>query len=615
MQRLTLGTLLVLMMASAAYAQSPDTALSTLLERAVDADAKANFRNTGADKNKMLVYIGNESDKILLCDITFRIDDQVMAHYEYNDLESDALQKSALHNLTLPALRPGKHRLRIDFHTVDSSQKRGGLRRHGELDQTVNSGDSPTVLMLDLTTEPLIGRASLELHELSTSSASMMQVLLHAVDFLLADRRYFSAASALRQLQFRSQEITSDQAFRNRLSTSMLGLGLTERGPAGGTESDIEGPDQNGHDIDSLVQRYNQAVALLRQDKFPEGTVALETLGRIDTHDVAALSVRDQANLTLGYYFLNHHQGNAAIPVFNRILSPGPCANPALLGLGWALLMPPSLTAATVPTNASDGHSSRRFPTLLTPRLTEDIVALRREQPPIVPTASKDQQSALRRALVPWTELVGRDPTDPAVQEGLLAVAWSLYQFGAYEQAAEEYLRAADLFDKTHDWLEAAIRHVRDGRMTSTIAQHEHNPEEGWHWLSVDLPPTQSRWWLGDTPEAPGEVADTFYLERLLLSDEFTDALQDFRTLQQASDAIESDLSKPSSIETDASLHEHLTELHERLSAAIASQKRRLEELAIADLERQNRSLEPYRIEARFALAAIYDRPVTAGAP
>ena len=39
-------------------------------------------------------------------------------------------------------------------------------------------------------------------------------------------------------------------------------------------------------------------------------------------------------------------------------------------------------------------------------------------------------------------ELIGRDPTDPAVQEGLVAIAWALSTLGAQVQAQDYYNRA-----------------------------------------------------------------------------------------------------------------------------------------------------------------------------
>src|SRR3546814_1293049 len=52
------------------------------------------------------------------------------------------------------------------------------------------------------------------------------------------------------------------------------------------------------------------------------------------------LALRDRANLTLGWQFLQTQQGGTSKPVFSRVRVEGPFSNRALLGLGWAQLAP-----------------------------------------------------------------------------------------------------------------------------------------------------------------------------------------------------------------------------------------------------------------------------------
>src|SRR5205823_547125 len=92
-----------------------------------------------------------------------------------------------------------------------------------------------------------------------------------------------------------------------------------------------------------------------------------------------------------------------------QVRSPGPFASRALLDLGWSAVRP-----------ATGGAD------------------------------------AVRRALVPWLELVGRDPFDPAVQEGLVALPYALYHLGAQAQSAEYSERAVRALESTHEMLERA---------------------------------------------------------------------------------------------------------------------------------------------------------------
>jgi hypothetical protein len=620
-QRRGLAMWLMLTMASGAYAQEPDSTLQALKAEALDADAAAaaaRLAQTDTDAGKVLIYVGGKTDKLLLRNITLRIDDRDPVQYEYSDPESFALRNGALHALILPGLPQGMHHLRVDFYANDTAARPGSPRQHGQSSQDFRNDSTASVLELELVKNTFISDASVALHILNAESTEMLDAQIRATDFLAADRRYFPAASALMQFLVRNQGTSFSDAVNTRLAASLRELGLADRATtisnklAAGTAG-IAG--HNANDGDPLVNRYNQALALIQQGKAPEGAAELEAIGRSDFTDPAALSLRDQANLVLGYYLLDRRQGAAAIPVFSRVRSPGPCANPALLGLGWALLTPqgPIITSGLAENSSDD--APQRFSTVVTPRLTADIVALKQEQPPRVPTASKEQQLALRRALVAWTELTGRDPTDPAVQEGVLATAWSLYHFGAYEQAQDNYLKAADQFDKMRGWFDAAIQHVRSGGMTAAIAARDNNMASGWHWSSVDLPPARAHWWLGDTPETPREVASTFYMDRLLLNDDFADALQNYRDLRLIADTIDNDQSRLQALDIDASLRERLSALRPRVSAAIESQGKRLEEIAVADLVTQKKQLEKYLVEARFALASIYDRPALAENP
>lgn len=608
MQRLCLMMSLgLLTFATSARAQTADATLQSLKAEALDADVAASLAEAGGDDSRLTLYIGDQADKLLLREITLRIDDQAPLHYEYSDAESLALQRGALHEWTLSGLGAGPHSLRADFQAAGA--KPGGPRKHGQISQSFGKDGAATVLKLDLVKGSFISEATLELHKLSASPAAIADARLRAIDLLIAGGRYFPAASALLQWQTRNQGAASAEVLSRRLSASLKGLGLTERAAA--VDSNL--PAAPGSGEDPLVTRYNNALAALQQGKVPEGLAELDAIGRGEFTGPVALALRDQANLTLGYYQLRHRQGAAAVPVFSRVRSPGPCANAALLGLGWALLAPPGPGGRQSAADAMQEPTVQRISTVITPRLTADIAALKREQPPGVPVTSKDQQTALRRALVPWTELTGRDPTDPAVQEGMLATAWSLYHFGAYQQAEDHYLRAIDQFDKTRGWFDAAILQVRSGGMAASIAAHENDSASGWHWLGVDLLPVRVHWWFGDTPETPREVAGNFYFEHLLLDEDFADALQDYRDLRLIAGLLDAHLVKLDA--AAAALRERIAALRPRVAAAAEVQRKRLEDLAVAELQQQKKQVEKYLIEARFALASIYDRPAAAGEP
>ena len=186
----------------------------------------------------------------------------------------------------------------------------------------------------------------------------------------------------------------------------------------------------------------------------------------------------------------------------------------------------------------------------------------------------------------------------------MLAMAWALYHFVAYEQAQDDYRRAIDQLDKMRGWYDSASAHVRSGGMLAAIDAQAARTDGGWTPLGVTLPPARTRWWIGDSTAVPREVPATFYLERLLLSNDFADALHDYRQLRQAADAVQADATA-----------QDVSTLTASLAAALSAQQARLRDIALADLETQKAGIEKYLIEARFALATIYDRPQLAATP
>src|SRR5262245_14466159 len=116
--------------------------------------------------------------------------------------------------------------------------------------------------------------------------------------------------------------------------------------------------------------RFNLGVAVLRAGDPAQGRQLLEAVGTMPAFTEEERSLRDRANLALGFALLQEHSGDAAAAALNRVRLDGPFTNRALLGLGWA-----------------------------------ETDAQRPE-----------------RALVPWLELRNRPLLDSAVQESFLAV-------------------------------------------------------------------------------------------------------------------------------------------------------------------------------------------------
>lgn len=267
--------------------------------------------------------------------------------------------------------------------------------------------------------------------------------------------------------------------------------------------------------------RYNLGVALINDGRVGQGVNMLDRVGRLSPTDSDSLALRDKANLTLGYHFLRTQQGGTAVPIFERIRTEGPYSNRALLGLGWAYLAPrgnrqrKAEVGDEAPTDQTAFTSFATIGVLLRPGyIDSDSLYKRAHLAPFhLKGKSSDEEAQLKQALVPWVELTGRDPMDPAVQEGLLAIPYVLDRLGAHIQAQQYYERAIASLEETRTRLDEAEQHVRSGRMVRTMIDHDPGAESGWTWKLKSLP---------DAPE-------TFYLQRLLAENDFQEALKDYR--------------------------------------------------------------------------------------
>lgn len=430
-----------------------------------------------------------------------------------------------------------------------------------------------------------------------------------------------------------------------------------------------------GGDLEDLgpVLRYNLGIALLRDGRAVEGRRQLNLVGTMDVTNLETLVLRDKANLTLGYQYLQAQQGEDARTVFGRVRTSGPFSNRALLGLGWAEVAPLTRQLKTEVKEEAEGkNTDDSLGTLLRPGYVDPKARERlagKEAKPVQGLTPAEQE-ALLRALVPWVELAKRDPMDPAVQEGMLAIPWALDRLQDHEQSLQRYLAAIAALETARTRMDEALRSIRGGRMVETIVRRDIDSERGWTWRLRDLP---------DAPE-------TYFLQSLLAEHRFQEALKNYRDarlLARNLDAWKTELTqlgepaaaRSASVDLqldrarrnweptwagtpiwlgfdtrlgapgayDAPLaaaervplglqallppaefegrRERLQPLAARVEALrprvrqIAStQDELLEQAALRELEGQKRTIERYLTEARFAVARIYDRRLK-GAP
>ncbi len=439
--------------------------------------------------------------------------------------------------------------------------------------------------------------------------------------------------------------------------------------------------------------RFNLGVALVRKGRLDDAVPILDSVGRMDVRGEEMLSLRDKANLALGFALLQGKRAREARPILERVRLEGPYSSKALLGVGWA--------------DANEGE--------------------------------------FKRALVPWLALHKRNLLDAAVQESYLAVPYAYSSLHADGQAAAYYNSAIESFDAEMKLIDESIAQIREGKLLERLLGDDKDEIVTWYWQLKHLPDAPESRYLyqllaGDefqeglknyreieimsrnleawrdsisafddmistresayalrvpkadavlaaanlnartrsrvdlesrineieqshdvaalgTPEEqrtwarlrrvedylaahPGDpnLADMREKHRLMkgvlywrLSESFNARLwNERRALKELSTDLKETQRRTllvsqarTSIPTNtgdyelrvAAVSRRLESLHERLAAASVRQNRYLQGLAIEELEGQKQRIETYQVQARYALASIYDRTISAPAP
>ncbi|MGE5109434.1 MAG: tetratricopeptide repeat protein [Acidobacteriaceae bacterium] len=209
---------------------------------------------------------------------------------------------------------------------------------------------------------------------------------------------------------------------------------------------------------------YNHGIALLQAGRQQDAIEQLDKAGQFPAADPAALAIRDKSNLVLGSILFESGSFERARQSLDRVRLEGPFSNQALLRAGWA-----------------------------------DVSAQQYD-----------------RALVPWSILAKREPTDVAVQEALLAVPNAYTNLKLYGRGAQTYSTALDLFGSQIQRVDASINSIREGRFLKALIREESREDQTWVIRLRSLP---------GSPE-------TYYLLELMASHEFQTALHNYLDLE-----------------------------------------------------------------------------------
>ena len=250
------------------------------------------------------------------------------------------------------------------------------------------------------------------------------------------------------------------ESIRDDIEFLRANIYLAEQQPADAVDilKRLQGSDSFGG-----FAAYNLGIALLEDGQQQAALHQLDRAGQREVSSDAELAIRDKSNLVLGTIFLEAGEYEQAKPYLNRVRLEGPFSNQALLSAGWA--------------NVSVEN--------------------------------------YERAVVPWSILAGREVTDPATQEAMLALPYVYGKLDVHGRAAVYYGQALESFGVEVGKLNASIDSIREGRFLEALIREEIRQNEDWVIR------------LRSLPEAP----ETYYLIELLASHEFQAGLQNYLDL------------------------------------------------------------------------------------
>ena len=215
---------------------------------------------------------------------------------------------------------------------------------------------------------------------------------------------------------------------------------------------------------------YNLGSALIKSGKFIQGQELLDEVGDIKAETEELASLRDRANLALGFSYIQKNNTYKALSYLRKVRLYGPHSNKALLGLGWA-------------------HSLLKQHT---------------------------------QSLIPWYEVAQRSALDPSVQESLLAIAWANDEAGQTKQALADYEKAITILSQEKEKLDVVINKIKAGELEKILNPQTHDleiivPLEIKRTTSSSTLPYLSRLLASQTfQSAYKDYRDLFYLRSIL---------------------------------------------------------------------------------------------------
>ena len=291
--------------------------------------------------------------------------------------------------------------------------------------------------------------------------------------------------------------------------------------------------------------QYNLGIAALRSGDHQTGVTILNELGESDPNSMELRSIREKANLVLGFDYLDNGKMALAEQCFSRMTLKGRHSNSALLALGRV----------------------------------------------------RSNEQRYQDSLVPWLELIKRDPSDPAVQDAFMGVPYALGKLDVYKQSLQYYETAMRSFQAEIERINQAAEAINGGKFIEGLIRARNGELEGGGAYTIDK--------VLDTPEGR-------YLWPLVASNEFQETLYNYSELRRTLGKLEVWSASLSSYDNISSkrrqnFKHRISALQSKVLLTTEKLQHHMQSMAYDILDQRKQRLLKYFNEARFAVAQIYD--------
>lgn len=554
---------LMLGIVESSYGQASHELQSTALRTDIQARVATTMLNSG--KSQVNVFIASNVEDLDIQTVRVFLDGKGAAQYSYNHEEASALKKGAYHHVATLLMEPGDHEISSIIIARNFNEKASEVRYTEKSSEVITVAANISNLSLALVEKKRFG--------------VMKRVAVESKMLTVVDGEHWLRSAQFWELSGRHFSALSDVGYREKI------YGHSEK-----YVQNIANQDQSDSGTETIIEEFNSAIlALVSGDDR-----LLLSFVESEIPQFGRLMLRDRANLILGYYYLNSGRHKSSAERFADIRRHSPYANRALIGLGWSKITPRDKSSIAT---ADDPYRGKIGAEYLWSD-SEDYIAWARRRTPFRNAwsqVSAHQREEVVNAMAPWMELVSGDPLDPAVQEAMVIVPYTLLHMGSYEVAIKRYDYADKELRLALIDIQSALDRVANGKMRSTLLALLFDEDNGWSQ------------WLGGVDEHGSEA----YILSLLSDPRFLQAIESIKPLADIRNTLNrhrSILLKSLSLQDKTSITVDIDNVVEEIDQEISVLTKAVEAVATTKLKEDSERTESYLAEVHFALARLAER-------